>query len=510
MLRGSGFHHTRRLASFAALILSISLAANAQQNDWTQRIRARAGLTSNGDIDATGQTIRGNGLLQALEVRQATDGNPVTIGQPGLGQIQIYITRVGEAYEAEIRSTTNIPLRLNGGSDQVKLLGGAAITGGTTNVNGYFEVNQSPVRIVAATGTDQGLQMSASASNEKGLRVYLDTAAKTINFDNTLTGAAGFAFSPALSNLPGASGAFAVYANNITIAATNTTYLLNYINSTMYSLAWDRLLNEASTTTIADYVLNVSQWIMTHFEHITNSTGTTIPDYIDNRIASYLASATALVLPGTLTVGALQGTKIVGDSIHATGGLFASGTVTFAPGTTFINPPTQTVDLTLVNLRLDMLELLSSQNYDDIQNLEAAPSDQEILFAVTDTVTPGTDYYEYQFIDWDDRDSTYYDRAWGSGFPIVRAGVGSEYTNYVTNLEGAVVAASADRRSTRGFRIYLAEGETFSHAWEIRIFGKLIPCGGMDKRDLWTDGGGIMNTGMTLMTKRISAVLRRR
>jgi len=378
----------------AIFFLLLALASTAAAQDFNDRVRARAGVTSDGDIDATGQTIRGNALLQALEVRQATDGNPVQIGQPGLGQVQIYITNLGDAYEAEIRSTTGIPIRINGGDDQVRIIGGAAITGGTTNVNNLLEVNRSPVRIVWATGAEQGLQLTQSAADTTGLRAYLDTSTRIVHFDNTMSGAGGFAFSPALSNLPGATPMLTIYANSITMAATNSQYLTNYIDDTMYSLAWDRLLNEASTTTIAEYVLDASAWIMTHFESMKNATGTSLPDYIDSRIASYLLSATEIILPGTLTVGGLNVTSASISTLNVLNNITMNGTVTWASGTTFINPPTQTVDLTLVNQRLDLVELLAAQNYQDILSIDVSILSASYVFtgSASEDITMPTKY----------------------------------------------------------------------------------------------------------------------
>ncbi len=94
-----------------------------------------------------------------------------------------------------------------------------------------------------------------------------------------------------------------------------------------------------------------------------------------------------------------------------------------------------------------------------------------IIF-VTDTVTSGGTFWQWEFPDWDQEDSVYYDKRWRER-PTLTIGYGGEFTQYGVQLPGVTTG------SDRGIRVNLSSGNSFSDSWEIRLFGVLEDAAGI-------------------------------
>jgi len=94
-----------------------------------------------------------------------------------------------------------------------------------------------------------------------------------------------------------------------------------------------------------------------------------------------------------------------------------------------------------------------------------------IIF-VTDTVSAGETFWQWEFPGWDQADSVYYDKRWRER-PTLAIGYGGEFTQYAIQLPGVTTG------SDRGIRVNLSSGQTFSDSWEIRLFGVLESADGI-------------------------------
>lgn len=347
----------RRSQIYIAVLLvgCAAVVAGAEQNVFNSQIDARAGMRAGGDINVPTATIYGKkGILYALEVRQATEPGAVKIGEPGVGELQIYVQRFeGEtqSYAVVIESSTSLPLILNGFNEQVRIIGGAEIRGGTTHADQLLEVTNGPIRIIGATDSLQAYQLVRSATDSTGMKAYIDPVSRTINLVNDQGG--GWYFDPALSN-SGASPALTVYANSIVMDSTDPTTLVNYINTTMYNLSWDRLLNSASATTIIGYVSAATTWVMNHFEQVYDSTGERAIDYIERRITERMLGIENLTVTGALYATYIDSISMTVNNLYASDGLYATGTIQFGTPSTFIGFPTQEIDLEPIQAQIDV------------------------------------------------------------------------------------------------------------------------------------------------------------
>ncbi len=328
------------LGSIAAIVF-LSLAAYSQDNTFDNRIIAKDGILSIGNIEVTTGTVSApQGTFWALTVSDGTDG--IIIGDEAIGQMELFVQVVGNRYYSTIRSTTNIPIRIDGRGSQLRLLGGVDVQDGTSVFQGALNVHRSPVRIVWATGSTQGIQLHRTLTDPTGVNIWLASDTQKVHFKNTMPSPGGFVFDPTLSTANNDS--LIVYAQDVTIAATDTTTLIQYINDTMYSLSWERLVDDASTQTIKEWVQSVSGFIMTNWDVMVDATGTILPIYIENRISDRLNNIGDFVISGTLTSSNIVTNNITSNNITANTGLFVTGTLELASGTVIIGFPTNVAD----------------------------------------------------------------------------------------------------------------------------------------------------------------------
>jgi hypothetical protein len=156
-------------------------------------------------------------------------------------------------------------------------------------------------------------------------------------------------------------------------------------------------------------------------------------------------------------------------TIVAASSLQATGTVYFASGTVFIGMPTADIDTTDLDTRISINYALIMQNAAAISDLSLGEYSKIIY--VTDTVTSGGTFWQWEFPDWDQTDSVYYDKRWRER-PTITIGYGGEFTQYGIQLPGVTTG------SDRGVRVNLSSGNSFSDSWEIRLFGVLEAAGG--------------------------------
>lgn len=376
-----------------AILLMVSINAFAQvRNSFDNQIRAREGMTSDANITASSSTMSANtGLFYNLNIRGATEGAPALIGDPSLFQIKIFVQQVGSNYYGKIQSATGIPLIFSSFNKQVQIGSGADITGGTTRIDSHFEVTNSPVRIVASLNATQALQLTRSATDTTGGKIYYNPTTQRVTFLNDDASGNGFTFDPPLTNDAGES--ITIYANDIVMDSTDDRLLTTHIIDTANSISWDNLLDSASATTIVEYVSTASDWILNHFDLIKDATGDLLPAFIEDRITSRLNSISDLTISGTFTAqNVIANTSLKSSSQTFNTQTYLNGEIVFGSAAVVIGLPTQQVDTASLQTQIDNNVALILQNVADISSLESR------VTALENAGTGGDSANEYTFL----------------------------------------------------------------------------------------------------------------
>lgn len=378
---------------YSALLLLVCVSGYAQvQNTLEDQLYTKKGIVSDENITASSSTMSANtGLFYNLNIRGATEGAPALIGDPNLFQVQIFVQQVGSSYYGVIKSTTGIPLKFDSVDKQLQLVSGADITGGTTRIDQHFEVTSSPVRIVAALTSSQALQLTRSATDTTGGKIYYNPVTQRVYFLNDDPGGNGFTFDPPLTNDAGES--ITIYANDIVMDSTDSRLLTTHIIDTANSISWDNLLDSASAVTIIEYVSTASDWILNHFDLMKDATGTLLPTFIEDRITSRLNSISDLTISGTFTAqNLIANTSLKSSSQTFNTQTYFNGEIVFGSGATVIGLPTQQVDTASLQTQIDNNTSLILQNVSDISDLESR------VTALENAATGGDTADEYIFL----------------------------------------------------------------------------------------------------------------
>ncbi len=461
------------------LILAFFATATAMsaENMLDTVVRFRDAIYADSAANVSGTLRAANGILYGLEVRNASgQQNAATFGEPGLGRVFIYVQQVGSEYFSTIKSSTNVPLVIDGAGRAVNIYSGLNVASGTTAFGATTEVLHSPMRIVGATDSRSGLHLARSATDTTGLKIHVDAESKNIVLTNDQPGASHFVFDPPLTNLtyPGDATSMIVYADRIQASATDPTILTTYIVNTMYDMAWDQLLDSASAYTIIEYVSNVSNWITTHAELIFDSTGTSIPNYIEDRITSRLVSLASLMISGTGTFeNIVANNSISAASITSTTYTYLGGTVIFASAATIIGYPTYDMDVSDLDTRIITNYGMILSLMDDVDGLESTSSVN--VLTVSDVLTIGASHWEYELPEWDSVGASYYDRRFRV-VKFIKINLGGELVPYAVLLPGATMG------SHRGVRVNF--DDPISEALRIDLLAFLEAAAGDDYRDL--------------------------
>ena len=233
-------------------------------NTFESPINANAGITSGGNIAAPTSTISSRtAIFAGLSITSGTTG--ATIGDDINGKLYLLVEPNPSLgiYKTVIRSTTSIPIRLDGINKPIEMVGGGHIQSGTFSVPSLLEIRDGALNIYGATTTANSLNLHVSQADQTGLRVHVDADRQKIYFKNSLSAAAGWIFDPTLTNLNDDS--IVIYADSITMAPTDTTTLREHIETVSESVAWDQLLDTSGTTTIKTWVADATNAIQQHF-----------------------------------------------------------------------------------------------------------------------------------------------------------------------------------------------------------------------------------------------------